>query len=206
MNNYSKLIKANLISFNTALLTNYKKLGLDEIDAIIILHLYHQKRDRDDFLSIRSLRLKMTIDQKRLSERIYKLVERGFIEFFIEDGQKEQFSLNPTIEKLGLCFEENPVVDEQKERKELVQRIVEYTETSYQKTLSPTDLEIINGWVDEGYTYEQMTEAIFDSLKAKKMHLRYADAILISRNQKRNQVAVDPSIKEMLDQVYVKRR
>ena len=41
MNNYSKLIKANLISFNTALLTNYKKLGLDEIDAII-LHLYHQ--------------------------------------------------------------------------------------------------------------------------------------------------------------------
>lgn len=206
MNNFGKLIKANLISFNTALLTNYKKLGLDEIDAIIILHLFQQKRDRDDFLSIRSLRLKMTIEQNKLSERIFKLVEQGFIELLIEDGQREQFSLNPTIEKLGLCFEENQGECEEQSRKELIQKIVSYTETSYQKTLSPTDLEIINGWVEEGYTYDQMTGAIFDSLKAKKMHLRYADAILVSRCQKRNEVAIDPSIKEMLDQVYVKRR
>lgn len=206
MNSYGKMIQANMISFNNALLTNYRKIGLDETDMVIIALLYNQKIHRNDFLSIRSLKRKMTIDEKTLSERIYRLVENGYIELLFENDKKEQFSLEPTINKLGLCFEEENEIDSEKAYQELLQKMIQYIESAYQRTLSPNDLMIINNWVDEGYSYEQMSEAVLESLKAKRTHLKYADAILISRKEREKVVDIDPVLKEVLSQVYVKKR
>ena len=49
--------------------------------------------------------------------------------------------------------------------------------------------------------------AVLDSLKAKKLHLKYADAILANRKtqSKRTMVEYDEDIKKMLDAMYVKR-
>lgn len=206
MNSYGKMIQANMISFNNALLTNYRKIGLDEVDMVIISLLYNQKVHRNDFLSIRSLKRKMTIDEKTLSERIYRLVETGYVELLIEDDKKEQFSLEPTINKLGLCFEEENGVDSEKASQELLHKMIQYVELTYQRTLSPSDLTIINSWIDEGYCYDQMTEAVLESLKARRTHLKYADAILVSRKEREKVVNIDPKLKEVLSQVYVKKR
>jgi len=206
MNSYGKMIQANMISFNNALLTNYRKIGLDEVDMVIISLLYNQKVHRNDFLSIRSLKRKMTIDEKTLSERIYRLVETGYVELLIEDDKKEQFSLEPTINKLGLCFEEENGVDSEKASQELLHKVIQYVELTYQRTLSPSDLTIINSWIDEGYCYDQITEAVLESLKARRTHLKYADAILVSRKEREKAVNIDPKLKEVLSQVYVKKR
>ena len=83
--------------------------------------------------------------------------------------------------------------------------LVEYIEKSYQKILSSSDLMIINNWLDLKYKVEDIKQAILDSLKAKKMHLKYADAILVNRKKDRAQINnVDEDIRKMLENVYVK--
>ena len=91
-------------------------------------------------------------------------------------------------------------------RQDLLSQIVLYIETTYAKTLSPADLMIINNWIDLGYSYNEIKKAVLDSLKAKKMHLRYADAILANRKKVRSTdtVECDDEIREMLNSMYVK--
>lgn len=66
---------------------------------------------------------------------------------------------------------------------------------------------IINSWLDLGYSYNEIKTAVLDSLKAKKLHLKYADAILANRKTQssRTMVEYDEDIKKMLDAMYVKR-
>ena len=75
------------------------------------------------------------------------------------------------------------------------------------KTLSVEELKIVHMWVDDNYSYEEISEAVFDSLKAKKTQIKYADAILVNRrqNMNREKVDVDPDIKEVLNSINVKR-
>ena len=44
MNNYSKLIDSHMISFKEALVKNFKKINLNEIETMVIILLYEQKK------------------------------------------------------------------------------------------------------------------------------------------------------------------
>ena len=61
----------------------------------------------------------------------------------------------------------------------------------------------IREWFDSGYSYDQISKAIFDSLKAKKMHLQYANSLLYSRTT-RPTAEIDPELKALLDSVFKK--
>ena len=80
-------------------------------------------------------------------------------------------------------------------------------ETTYAKLCTPADLMIINNWLDLGYNFQEIKRAVLDSLKAKKLHLKYADAILANHKKQveRETVAYDEDIKKMLDEMYVKK-
>ena len=204
MNNYSKLIHSNVISLNEVLIQNYKSIGLDEIDMTILVLLNLQKLAQNDVLSIEKLSMKMTISESEISERILSLIQRGYLELKIDDvTSKEKFILDPVIEKVSKLLSDEP----QKEtNQDLVKKIVEYAEKIYQRVLNVEDLKIIHFWVDEKYSYNEVCEAIFESLKAKKTQMKYADAILVNRhnNMNREKVEVDPDIKEVLNSINVK--
>ena len=51
MNNFSKLIKSKVISFNEVLIESYKQLGLDEADTMILIHLHNQLLNNNNLLS-----------------------------------------------------------------------------------------------------------------------------------------------------------
>ena len=55
MNNFSKLIKSKVISFNEVLIESYKQLGLDEADTMILIHLHNQLLNNNNLLSITNL-------------------------------------------------------------------------------------------------------------------------------------------------------
>ena len=44
MNNYGKLIESHMISFKEVLVMNYKAIGLNESEAMVIILLYEQKK------------------------------------------------------------------------------------------------------------------------------------------------------------------
>lgn len=202
MNNYSKLIHSNVISLNDVLIQNYKRLGLDEVNMTLLLHLNFQKNNQNNFLSTSILADKMTISEEKISERILFLLNQEFIELEI-DETGEKFSLEPLIKKIAdILFED----DQPSTEKLDVSEIIEYCEKTYQKLLTVDDLKIVNMWVEE-YTIDEIKSAVLDSLKAKKTQLRYADAILVNRknNSNREKIEVDKELQEVLNTINVKR-
>ena len=47
MNNYGKLIKSHMISFKEVMVLNYKAIGLNETEAMVIILLYEQKKQKN---------------------------------------------------------------------------------------------------------------------------------------------------------------
>lgn len=207
MNNIGKLIKSKTISFNEMLIRFYTKLNLNETEAMILMVLYVQQDDTGEVLSTDVLKSKVSLNEEELSNVILSLINKGYIELLIDDEGKEIFSIDNVIDKLGAIISSNDSIIDKNDRQVVLQEMVEYIEKCYQKVLSSSDLMIINNWLDLNYNIDEMKQAVLDSLKAKKMHLKYADAILVNRKKERVQVSnVDEDIKSMLESVYVKTR
>lgn len=207
MNNIGKLIKSKTISFNEMLIRFYTKLNLNETEAMILMVLYVQQDDTGEVLSTDVLKSKVSLNEEELSNVILSLINKGYIELLIDDEGKEIFSIDSVIDKLGAIISSNDSIIDKNDRQVVLQEMVEYIEKCYQKVLSSSDLMIINNWLDLNYNIDEMKQAVLDSLKAKKMHLKYADAILVNRKKERVQVSnVDEDIKSMLESVYVKTR
>lgn len=202
----ARLIKSKTISFTEELITNYKTLNLTEIEALVLIFLYRKLDMQDNILSISDLTCKMTLSEEELSNVVIGLVQKGLIEINLTDGV-ESFELNGVYEALAKVLDKSEEESSFANRQELLSQIVLYIETTYAKPCSPADLMIINSWLDLGYTYNEIKVAVLDSLKAKRLHLKYADAILASRKAKDTKPAVeyDEDIKKMLDAMYVKR-
>mgnify|MGYP003291627138 CR=1 FL=1 len=205
MNSVARLIKAKTISFTEEILKNFKKINLNEIETILLIKLYQKLDNHDDLLSIEELVYSMTLNEEELSNLVIKLVQKGFIEINLENGV-ESFSIDGTIELLAKAIDDDEP-NTFKDRQDLLSQIVLYIETTYAKPLAPADLMIINNWIDLSYSFDEIKKAILDSLKAKKLHLKYADAILANRSvkEKRETVEYDEEIKRMLDAMYAKK-
>lgn len=206
MTSVARLIKSKTISFTEEILTNYKKLGLNENEVLVLIFLYRKLDNQDNALSINDLSSKMTLSEEALSKIVIGLVQKGLIDINLNDGI-ESFELNGTFEALAKVIDNIEEESAFSSRQDLLGQIVLYIETTYAKTCSPADLMIINSWLDLGYSYNDIKVAILDSLKAKRLHLKYADAILASRKAKASKPTVeyDEDIKKMLDEMYVKR-
>lgn len=206
MNKMGKLIKAKTIPFINTLIKNYSKLKLNETEAMVLLLLYIQQEENNQQLLISNLEKQMSLSQDEISSIILGLIQKGLIELTIQEDHKEYFNIDNLFDQLGLAIDEAHEQDKTLERKEKIQTISTYIESTYGRAVNNNDLILINNWLDLGYSIEEIKEAILDSLKAKKLHLRYADAILASRNKQRETVdEVDEEAAELLAGIYVKK-
>lgn len=204
MNNIGKLIKSKTISFNEVLIKNYVKLNLNETEAMILMILYNLQDDGNSYLSIKQLVNKVTLSEETLSDYVMLLVQKGMIEILIAEDGSETFNLDQIIDKLGMVLNNNKT--DEYDRRIITNEIISFSEKMFTKSLSPSDLMVINDWVSSEYEMEDIKRAILETTKINKQSLKYADAILVSKkNAKRTVCEQDPKIKELIDSIYVKK-
>lgn len=205
MNNIGKLIKSKTISFNETLIKNYVKLNLNEIEAMILMILYNQQDEGNSYLSVKTLKNKVSISLEDLSNYVMLLVQKGMIEILIDEDGKETFNLNQIFDKLGEILDNNKV--DEYDKTFIVSEIISFVEKVYLKPLTSADLLIINDWADNNYDFEDIKTAVLQSTHVQKQSLKYVDAILVNKqNNRRTTVEADPKIKELIDSIYVKSR
>lgn len=208
MNNIEKLIKAKVISFAQVMIKNYHCLEINSVECMILIKLYYMEQESNLFLDIDKLKQEMFESVDVISNEILKLVSLGFVELSINNNGAEEFSLSGTYQKLSKVldnYSDEPKMD----RKEKLSIIVEYVEATYGKVLSSNDLRVINTWLDEEYEIEEIKDAVLSSLKAKKLHIKYADAILVSRKRKvaapSSTTTFDEELRILLESAYEKK-
>lgn len=206
MTSVARLIKAKTISFTEEMIKNYSRLKLTETQAMLLIHLYHQLDSNNNLLLVKELALKMSIDEDEISKCVISLIQKGFVELELNEGE-EIFKLDGTYEAIAKLLDDQEEDNVFKDRQDLISQVIIYIETTYARPCTPADLMIVNNWLDLGYSFQDIKKAILDSLKAKKLHLKYADAILANRKKQENRetVVVDADLKKMLDEMYVKK-
>ncbi len=161
----------------TQLLTNYKQLGLFEIDVMIILHMHHFLQNGKDFPTPQEICERMTISENQLLHHLRTLIQKNIIEMKELRNEQNQlseaYSLDPLWEKLFLVKEEPAAVENHEGT------IFILFEQEFGRPLSPFEIETINVWLDEDAMSPALIKAALrESVLMGKLNFKYIDRIL----------------------------
>lgn len=202
MSQYYLLLKNNLIDFEKLLLEKYSFLGLDEIDAIILIKMNKLLNAGRKF-STEAIVKTMSITEETLKNKLVSLINNQFITLML-DGKSEIYSLDDTFKRLTKLLEENETIINSENDNNEMQKVVTLLETEFKKVLSPLDLEIVHNWIyEDKFPYEKIYNAVMETLKLKKKTIQYVDVIL----NKKEEIKKEPSkegLQNLFNQVYGK--
>ncbi len=188
-----QMVEDEIIDFNKLLLQNYKKIGLTEIEAFVLIELHNQRKTGKTVISPSKLVKKLTISEEKLFSILDGLVIKQYLSIhLVKDKDKketEDFSLDNTIFKLIEVYKtgiKNSIIHSDNLYETIEEEIVDILEKQFQRQLKPLEIELIQKWINEdNYSVEIIKRAILDAIKANKTSLSYVDGVLLKRNKSR---------------------
>lgn len=151
------------IAIPKLLMMHYKKLGLNETEFMVVLHVHTFLESGNSFPTPSEISERMTITEMKCMEVIQTLIQKGFLS--LEGGQKseammcESYSLQPLWEKILHFFMNESIEDEQKEIKQLQVNLYTVFEKEFGRPLSPFECETLGMWEDQDQHHPNLIQA-----------------------------------------------
>jgi len=172
-------LREGSVSIPNLLVQHYSKLGLAEIDMMLIIHLLaYKEKENNDFPTIEEIQTRMTASPERVIQSIQKLMGDGWIaideDIDPESGiQYEHYNISGVYEKLAeACAEfyrerQQLLMGRRESESALAEVAVARAEdhgdgedvseanmfvkfeTEFGRPLSPMECETISGWLDQ---------------------------------------------------------
>lgn len=196
-----KFIEKNIVDFSELLLNNYYKLGLDETDAVILIKLRYLMNKNVPFISPKKLSETLSISAQTTAKRLNTLIDRGFITMELVKGEngkeREAYSLDRIYEQI--IFHE----DEAKEPVTKEKELVELFEEEFKKPLSVLDIQTITKWLNEdNYDFDQIKDALFKAVKARRLTIKYVDGILLKQTESKEKTYKKTNLMRDLHKIW----
>ena len=200
MTKYYSLIKNNIIDFDKLLLEKYSLLRLEEAEVIILIKLNKVLSSNKKF-NIKQLSNSMTMSEEVIREKLVKLINNQFITLQLVNNN-EIYSLDDTYNKLCDLLENDEIENKKSQINNEITKVVQLLEKEFKKVLSPLELELVQKWINEdNYTYDNIYNAVLDTLKANKKNIQYVDMIL-NKKTTENKTKPNDGLKNIFNQVY----
>ena len=171
------LIKNGNFMFPKILLFNYQELKINESQLILLIYLMNLKDTEFNPNNItKDLKMQLT----DVLTNIDVLTNLNLIKIDLRkiDGVRHEFiNIDQLYEKLLYL-----VINEEKE--EIPSNIFSTFETEFGRTLAPMEYEIINSWIDSGYSEELIIAALKEAVYNGVFKLNYIDKILYEWGKK----------------------
>ncbi|UOQ42742.1 DnaD domain-containing protein [Halobacillus salinarum] len=159
------------------LLTSYLKLGMDEKELAVILHIYRYQWEDNAFPTPEELAECLSFSSQECSKLLRSLIQKQLLtieEHKEEDVLKECYSLEPLWERL---FTYAPVKSQSSQ--EFEENIFPLFEQEFGRPLSPFEIENINIWIDEEEQPPVLIKAALrEAVLMGKLNFKYIDRIL----------------------------
>jgi len=176
------IIKERNLTIPRILFRNYKKLGLTEEELLILICLINngEKTVYNPNIFIEEL----DMDKYKAMQLLNDLTEKNIINIKLENnncGKKEEYIyIDLLYNKLyNLILDNNPP-EEQNNNKDIYLKF----ETELGRTISPTEIELINDWLHDGITQEIIEEALKEAVLNNVRNFRYIDRIIYNWKNK----------------------
>lgn len=171
------------LDFRYLLLENYKKLGLNENEVIVLLMADHFIKQKNSIITADLLSLKMSLPVKEIDKLIVGLFKKGLMEFDTS-GKGMRTSLKPLEDKLYKQFEMALVKERANlnslERNEALSELYAYFEKRLARAVTPIEKEAITNWLDDSYSPKAIKDALEDAIASGHKNVKAIDRILRS--------------------------
>ena len=171
------LIKNGNFMFPKILLFNYQELKINESQLILLIYLMNLK---DTEFNPNNITKDLKMPLTDVLTNIDVLTNLNLIKIDLRkiDGVRHEFiNIDQLYEKLLYL-----VINEEKE--EIPSNIFSTFETEFGRTLAPMEYEIINSWIDSGYSEELIIAALKEAVYNGVFKLNYIDKILYEWGKK----------------------
>ena len=177
MNDLINYLKNINYQINKDILFNYKRLGINDTEFIIILYLINQT---NDVYNPKQISNDLNFKLNEILELINSLCEKGIIEVKIT----KKNNIRSEVINLDLLYEKLAFKINKEDNNKANDNIYSTFESEFGRTLSPMEYEIINGWIDAGYNDEIIKLALKEAIYNNVNNLRYIDKIIFEWNKK----------------------
>jgi DNA replication protein len=176
-------IQEGNISIPSILLSEYRKLNLNEYELVLLLNIISFLEKGHDFPTPEELSSRMTVSVSECNEMLRRLIQKGCIEimdqYSPEGIRYEKYSVKPLWERLVEQFllnsKNSNELNKQGEETDL------YTcfEKEFGRPLSPFECESLAMWMDDdNHDPKIIKAALREAVMSGKLNFRYIDRIL----------------------------
>ena len=159
---------------------NYKRLNITEEELVILIYIIDLGNkisyNPDIFVN------ELNIEKFKVMELLDSLFQKKIINIIVEknvSSKTEEFiTLDLLYSKIINLFKEN------KDNNIDNTDIFSIFESEFGRTITPMEFEIIKGWVNDGFSYEIIIEALREATYNNVNNLRYIDKILYEWKKK----------------------
>ncbi len=174
-------LKEKPIIIPRILLTNYTKLNITAEELIIIIYL--MDKGNNIIYDINLFVKELSYTKRKVIELINNLVEKNILNITInknsDNVSEEYLNLDMLYRKIT-----NIILDKELPSSINNEDIFTIFEKEFGRTISPTEYEKINGWLNEDIDKDLIIEALKEAVYNSTTSLRYIETILYSWKKK----------------------
>lgn len=177
-------LNSNAFNYEYLLLEHYKKLGIDDKEALVLLMIEHLSKEEKNLITASNLSLKMTLEEEELDKIMNNLYVKGLIDVKSIKG-KVVTSLEPTYTKILECLKETILKDEEiKDNKEIEtirQEVIDELQDALGRELTALEEDTITTWISSGIDKKVIINSIKDAKRLKYVDINVVDRIILKK-------------------------
>ncbi|AST91597.1 DnaD domain-containing protein [Sutcliffiella cohnii] len=180
---FIQFLEEGNLSIPKFLLSNYTKLGLNETEFILLLHIHSFLESGKTFPTPMEIADLMTISPSDCMETIRHLLKKGYLTISDEMDELnikyERYSLQPLWEKMIQYMMERKQIEKIQHTEEEEVSLYTIFEKEFARPLSPFECESLSLWIDQDeHDTSVIKAALREAVLSGKLNFRYIDRIL----------------------------
>lgn len=174
-------LKEKPIIIPRVLLTNYSKLNITAEELIVLIYL--MDKGNNMIYDINLFVKELSLNKRKVIELINNLVEKNILNITInkniDNVSEEYLNLDMLYRKIT-----NIILDKELPSSTNNEDLFTIFEKEFGRTISPTEYEKINSWLNEDIDKTLIVEALKEAVYNSTTSLRYIETILYSWKKK----------------------
>lgn len=177
-----ELFWLNSLVIPPMVLEYYSKIGLDEVELAVLLHILSETNDRlkSRDISIDGFENKMSLSVFQIKSVVARLIEKNILGITKDKHGNDVFSLEGLWTRLFEAWNAEKSLG----NKTVKNNLVSDFENEIGRKLSPIETQKLKSWSEEGFSDELILAALERAVYQRVLSFKYIDSILFSWRKK----------------------
>ena len=175
------------INFERLLTLNYKKIGLNDDEFILLLITYELVQTGTKFVNPSDLALLCNFTPTKIDVVYSGLIAKKLVSNEFTNSGVMFTSFDGIVKKLLSCLDDEVDLQEAKDKKDKIaeEDVFKYMQSFFNRPLSPLEYDVIQSWKNKKYEFALIKAACEIAAQTGNKSIRYIDTMIFESNKKK---------------------